>query len=164
MTSIQDVSLVVVIGIGATAVMDAWLLVLRRVGVPTLNFAFIGRWAGHLVRGRFAHAAIGRAEPVRGELAWGWLAHYAIGIGFAALLVLVQGWSWMRQPTLGPALAVGMLTVAAPLLVMQPAMGAGIASSRTATPVRNCLRSLVNHAVFGLGLYLSAFVVTLALR
>ena len=55
-----------------------------------------------------------------------------------------------------PALAVGMGTVAAPLLVMQPAMGAGIASSRTPTPVKNCLRSLANHTVFGAGLYLAA--------
>jgi hypothetical protein len=39
---------------------------------------------------------------------------------------------------------------------MQPAMGAGIASSRTPTPLKNSLRSLANHAVFGLGLYLSA--------
>jgi hypothetical protein len=47
----------------------------------------------------------------------------------------------------------GVATVAAPLLVMQPAMGAGFAASRTPTPLKNCLRSTVNHAVFGLGLY-----------
>jgi len=35
-------------------------------------------------------------------------------------------------------------------------MGAGIASSRTTAPLKNSLRSLANHAVFGLGLYLSA--------
>ena len=35
-------------------------------------------------------------------------------------------------------------------------MGAGIASSRTPAPLMNSLRSLTNHAVFGLGLYLSA--------
>jgi hypothetical protein len=35
-------------------------------------------------------------------------------------------------------------------------MPAPIASSRTPTPLKNCLRSLANHAVFGLGLYVSA--------
>src|SRR5262245_30172448 len=83
MTSLQDLSRIVLIGIGATAVMDLWLLALRRFGVPTLSFAFIGRWAGHLARGRFFHAAIGRAAPVRGELALGWLVHYGVGVAFA---------------------------------------------------------------------------------
>jgi hypothetical protein len=38
-------------------------------------------------------------------------------------------------------------------------MGAGVASSRTPTPMKNILRSLLNHAVFGLGLYLSALAI-----
>ncbi|GAB2874368.1 DUF2938 domain-containing protein [Pseudoduganella ginsengisoli] len=152
---------VVLIGIGATAVMDAWLMLLKRLGVPTLNFAFIGRWAGHLVRGTFAHAAIAKSAPVKGELALGWLMHYAIGIAFSVLLVLVQGLQWTAHPTLLPAVAVGLATVAAPLLVMQPAMGAGIASSKTPTPLKNCLRSVANHTVFGLGLYMAASLTAL---
>lgn len=44
---------------------------------------------------------------------------------------------------------------------MQPAMGAGLASSRTPTPLKNCLRSLITHAVFGGGLYGAAVVLTL---
>lgn len=164
MTLLQDIEPVVFIGIGATAVMDLWILVLRRFGVPTLNFAFVGRWVGHLVRGRFAHEAIARAEPIPGELAWGWLTHYAVGVVFAAVLVAVQGAAWVQHPTLAPALAVGVGTVLAPLGVMQPAMGAGFASSRTATPLKNVLRSLVNHTVFGLGLYLSGVGVAQALR
>ena len=158
MASLQEIGLVLFIGIGATAVLDIWLALLGRIGVPTLNFAFIGRWAGHLFRGKFAHAAIGRAEPIPGELAWGWLLHYAIGIAFAALLVGTQGVAWARQPTIGPALALGLCTVLAPLFVMQPAMGAGFASSKTATPVKNVLRNVANHAVFGLGLYLSSLL------
>jgi hypothetical protein len=164
MTLLQDIGRVVLIGIGATAVMDVWLVLLKRMGVPTLNFAFIGRWAGHLLRGRFAHAAIGRAEPIPGELAWGWLTHYAVGIAFAALLVGVQGLAWTRQPTLAPAVAVGLCTVVAPLCLMQPAMGAGFASSKTLTPMKNCLRSLVNHTIFGLGHYLSTVVIALLSR
>jgi hypothetical protein len=71
-------------------------------------------------------------------------------------MVGVGGMAWLSAPTLLPALAVGMVTVIAPLFVMQPAMGAGVASSRTPAPVKNCLRSVVNHAVFGAGLYLAA--------
>ncbi len=153
----RDVLHVLWIGVGATAVMDAWLVVLRRLGVPTQPFSLIGRWVGHMPRGRWFHNGIAKSAPVCGEAALGWLVHYAVGIGFAVLAVLANGRGWAAQPTVLPALAVGIATVLVPLLVMQPAMGSGIAASRTATPWRNRLRSLANHAVFGLGLYLAAW-------
>ena len=163
MTLLQESFRTIFIGIGATALMDLWLMFIRRLGLPTLNFAFIGRWVGHLLRGKLAHAAISKAEPIPGELALGWFTHYATGIAFAALLLAVQGASWALSPTLLPAVAVGVVTVLLPLCVMQPAMGAGFASSRTPAPLKNCLRSLANHTVFGLGLYLSAaFVAAIA--
>ncbi len=156
MDILQDVFRIALIGIGATAIMDLWLSLLKRLGVNTQSFALIGRWVGHLLRGRVAHTAIARSEPIAGELAWGWLTHYAVCTAFAALLAVVAGRAWIANPTLVPALAVGALTVAAPLLVMQPAMGAGFLASKTPTPLKNCMRSLANHSVFGLGLYLSA--------
>jgi len=156
MTGLHDIPRLLLIGIGATAVLDLWLALLRRLGLPGLDMALLGRWVAHLPRGRFVHAAIARAEVVAGERAWGWLAHYAIGIAFAALLVGLLGQRWLHAPTLLPALAFGVATVVAPLFVMQPAMGAGFAASRTPTPLKNCLRSLASHAVFGLGLYLCA--------
>lgn len=157
--STPDLFRVVLTGAGATATMDLWLALLARLGVPTLDFAMIGRWAGHWRRGVFRHASIAQAAPVKGELALGWLVHYATGVAFAAALVAVAGVRWLDSPSLMPALAVGVATVAAPWLVMQPAMGAGIASSRTPSPAKNRLRSLVNHSVFGLGLYLAAVVI-----
>jgi hypothetical protein len=55
-------------------------------------------------------------------------------------------------------LLVGVGTVAAPFLVMQPAMGGGFAASRSPRPGRARLQSLLTHAVFGLGLYATAWV------
>lgn len=156
MTSLQDLAQVTLIGIGATVVMDIWLMFLKRQGLPTLDFGLLGRWVGHVLRGQIAHAAIRQSPRIPGELVWGWLTHYAVGIAFAGLLVLVQGLAWTQNPSLPPAVAVGMGTVLAPLFVMQPAMGSGFAASRTPTPLKNCLRSLANHTVFGLGLYASA--------
>jgi hypothetical protein len=164
MATLQDFPPILLVGVGATALLDAWLFVLGRLGVPTLGMALIGRWLGHLGRGTFAHAAIARAAPIPGERALGWIAHYAIGFGFAAVLLLWKGTAWMQHPTPGPALVVGVGTVLVPLFVMQPAMGAGFASSRTKTPARNVLRSVVNHAVFGLGLYLTALLVAQWMR
>lgn len=149
---------VVLIGAGATVLMDAWLMLLQRLKVPTLNFAYIGRWIGNGPGLRWARDGIAKAPPVRGELLLGWLAHYAIGVLFAALLVGVCGMEWARAPTLVPAVLIGIATVLIPLFIMQPAMGAGIASSRTPKPLLNVLKSLANHAVFGMGLYLAALL------
>jgi hypothetical protein len=147
---------VFLIGVLATIMMDVWALLLRRFGVPSLNFAYLGRWLGHLPQGQWRHESIAKASPVRGELLLGWLAHYSIGISFAALLLSTFGLSWARAPSLLPALIIGLVTVVAPLLVLQPALGAGIASSRTPTPVLNCIKSLVTHTVYGFGLFLGA--------
>ncbi len=146
----------VLIGVGATMLMDVWSLVLRQLGIPSLNFAFLGRWIGHLREGQWVQEHIASAPRVRGESLIGWLAHYAIGITFAALLVSTFGAKWARSPSVLPALFIGLATVVAPLLILQPALGAGIASSKTATPVFNSIKSLATHTVFGFGLYLAA--------
>ena len=156
MLSCQLIGYAALVGVGATALMDAWLLLLSRAGVPTASFAMVGRWIGHFAHGRFAHVAIAKAPPVRNELGLGWLTHYVIGVVYAALLISIQGEAWLEQPTFLPAVVFGVLTVTAPWFVMQPAMGAGFLASKTPTPLKNCLRNLANHAVFGTGMYLAA--------
>lgn len=147
----------VAMGVAGSALMDLWSAVLRRrFGVPTLDYRLLGRWIGHLPRGRFAHERIATADPVAGERPIGWLAHYAIGVTFAFLLLAIWGPAWLDAPTIGPALAVGIGTIAAPWLVMQPAMGAGVAASRTPNPTATRLRNLGTHTVYGLGLFLAA--------
>lgn len=150
---------VVIIGIGATLVMDAWGLVRKQLlGIPPADYALVGRWLGHMVHGRFRHERIAAASPIPAEALLGWSAHYLIGMVFALLLVAICGAEWVRQPTLLPALVWGLVTVAAPFLLMQPGMGAGVAASRTPRPNAARLQSLITHSVFGLGLYGSALV------
>ena len=145
------------VGAGATLAMDLWALVLKYVyGVTGLDYRMVGRWFGHILRGRITHEAIGRSAPVAAEALIGWIAHYAIGIVFAAGLVAVWGEGWLKAPSLAPALLAGLVTVSAPFFVMQPAFGLGIAASRTPNPMQARLRSLVTHLVFGSGLYLAA--------
>lgn len=146
----------VLIGGGATLTMDLWAAALRRFGIPSLDFALLGRWIAHIPRGRLLHESIARAAPVRGERLIGWCAHYGIGISFASILLLSFGLEWARVPTLAPALVVGVVTVAAPWFVLQPALGAGIASTKTPRPVFNSLKSLLTHVVFGFGLFIAA--------
>jgi hypothetical protein len=146
--------LVLLTGVGATAVMDLWAIARKRLlGIAAPNYGLVGRWLGHMPKGRFRHDSIAAAAPVRGERLIGWTAHYLIGISFAAMLPGIWGLAWIRHPTIGPALMVGIVTVAAPFLVMQPGMGAGIAASRTPRPAAARAQSLVTHTIFGLGLY-----------
>ena len=151
-----------IIGIGATVLMDLWGIARKSLlGIAPPNYGLVGRWIAHMTRGRFRHESIAAASPVRGENIIGWTAHYLIGIAFAALLISIYGAEWVRDPTLVPAIAVGIGTVAAPFLLMQPGMGAGIAASRTPDPAAARLQSLITHAIFGLGLYLTGRLIQL---
>ncbi len=155
----------VLIGAGATVVLDLWTLFAKRVlGMSGPDWAMVGRWIGHLPRGRFRHDNMAAAAPVRGERLLGWSAHYAIGIVFAGLLLMVWGLDWAYRPTLPPALIVGLLTLAAPFFILQPGMGAGIAASKTPKPNMARLRSLVAHTVFGIGLYVAALLTAMPIR
>ena len=91
----------------------------------------------------------------------GWIAHYVVGVLFAALLLAIWGFAWAHQPTIGPALVVGIGTVAAPFILMQPGMGAGVAASRTPHPAAARVQSPITHTIFGLGLYASGWVARL---
>jgi DUF2938 family protein len=152
----------VAIGMGATAVMDIWTAVRKRLfGIPALDYALVGRWLAWLARGRFRHDPIAASPAVRGQRLMGWMAHYLIGIAFAAVLLAIWGLDWAHHPTIGPALIVGIGSVAAPFLLMQPGMGAGVAASRTPRPAAARLQSLVTHGIFGLGLYAAGWITSL---
>lgn len=112
---IELVARALVMGVAAAALMDLWGLLLRRgFGVPTLDYALLGRWLGHMPQGRFVHPRIAAAPPVPGERPLGWIAHYSIGVAFAALLLVLAGPSWVAAPTPGPGLAIGLATIVAP--------------------------------------------------
>ena len=160
----EIIASIFVTGAGATLLTDLWGWLRRPLlGVPSPDYGLVGRWLGHMQQGRFRHAAIAHSPALRGERLFGWLAHYAIGIGFAVLLYLFAGAAWFARPTLTPALAVGLATAAAPFLLMQPAMGAGIAASRTPRPAAARVNTLIMHGVFGAALYVSAMAARLAL-
>lgn len=147
---------IVSMGIGATAVMDVWGIVRQPLfGIPPPNYRMVGRWIAHMSHAQFFHKSITASPPIRGEHVLGWLAHYLTGIAFAAILIAIWGNTWINNPAIGPALAFGIGTVAAPFLLMQPGMGLGIAARRTKDPTSARLQSLITHAVFGLGLYVS---------
>ena len=145
----------VLIGVLATFAIDIWAVLVKHVlRLPTANWAMVGRWFGHLPRGKFIHRAITESAAVRNELAIGWIAHYFTGIVYGiAYLGIVQG-ILSRDPSLVSALVFGLVTLAAPWLILQPAMGAGVFASRTPRPGVMRLVNLSMHAVFGISLYI----------
>lgn len=149
----------VAIGIGATVLMDVWAIVLWKVfrqGRP--NWAPVGRWFWHLKDGTVFHDDIGKAEPYAGELALGWIGHYAVGILYGVILALVMGAGWFAAPTFLPAWILGIVTVGAGWFLLQPGLGIGVAASKL--PNANTVRALnlVAHTIFALGLYGTALL------
>lgn len=145
------------LGLGATAILDLSALILQRVAnLPVPDWALIGRWVGHWPRGVFQHRSIAQARPVAGEHLLGWFVHYLVGLLLAAGFLAAVGRDWLANPEPRTAVAWGIATVLLPYLILQPALGAGIAARLTPKPASVRLRSLLNHAIFGFGLYLSA--------
>jgi DUF2938 family protein len=151
----------VLIGLGATFVMDLWAVFLNRAfAIPLPNYCFIGRWLRHMANGTFIHPKIAAATQQPSECPIGWIAHYTIGALFALALVAWATPQWLWAPTFTPALIFGIVTVGFPFFIMQPAFGLGLAASKAPNPMQARLRSLMNHVVFGVGLYLSALALS----
>ena len=151
----------IAVGLGATLFMDLWAVSLKRAfNVASANYCLVGRWLRHMEGGVFRHSSIAAAAKKPSECTVGWIAHYAIGALFALALVGLATPQWLQSPTLMPALTFGVVTVCIPFFVMHPSFGLGLASSKTPNPMTARLRSLMSHAVFGVGLYVSALIVS----
>jgi len=152
----------ILIGVGATVLIDLWALLLRRAfSVRSLDYCLLGRWVLHIPRGVVRHDNIGAAARQSHECAVGWTTHYLIGITFALIFVLLASDGWLARPTLLPALVFGAVTVVVPFFTMQPSFGLGIAASKTPHPNQARVKSLMTHTIFGVGLYLSAALLSI---
>lgn len=158
--SILELGGATVVGAGATLVMDIWAVVSQRyLGTTPANYCLVGRWFCHMPAGEFIHRSIAKATQKPGECLVGWLAHYLIGIAYAVALVALTSGKWIYEPTFWVAILFGLATLFFPFFIMQPSFGLGIASSRSSNPTQARLKSLVAHAVFGIGLYLATIPV-----
>jgi Protein of unknown function (DUF2938) len=148
-----------IVGIGATALLDLFAIFQRKMfSIPSPNWCVVGRWIGYLPRGQFTHQNISKTPSIKGECYIGWATHYIIGIVYGVILFLLMSADWVLQPSLYPALIFGLVTVIFPFFILQPGLGLGIAASKTPNPNQVRLRSLLNHCIFGIGLYLCALI------
>jgi hypothetical protein len=150
----------ILIGLGATLTTDLWALFLKhafKIAAP--DYCQVGRWLRTMPEGIFWHSNIASAPQKSAECTIGWIAHYMIGITFAIAFLVLAGNDWLQHPKLIPAITFGVVTVLMPFFIMQPAFGLGLAASKTSNPTQARFRSLMNHTVFGAGLYLFAWLV-----
>lgn len=156
---------IILIGIGATIILDLWAVFLNKVfGIPITNWAMVGRWVGHMTSRTLVQKDLGNVSPISYELALGWLVHYIIGISYIVIIVLFEGLGWLSQPTIFPALFISWLLLIAPFFIMMPCMGAGIAGANTPNPTKTRLISITGHTIFGLGIFISAVCLNLLMR
>jgi hypothetical protein len=114
----------------------------------------VGRWFASVARGQLVHADIARSLPVNHELPVALTVHYMIGTSLATLYVWGTGaLGWPRSP--GIAMAFGLCTSVLPWLLMFPAMGYGLFGTHGPDGTRLFVSSLLSHAFFGLGLWIT---------
>jgi hypothetical protein len=148
----------VIVGILATVTMDVVAMIALRLGVAgrgprRTGPDLIGRWIGYLLRGKFSHTDILQTPPLRGELVFGFAAHYLIGIVltlvYLGLLIVAQA-----TPTALNAILYGTATTILPWFLMFPSQGMGWLGWDAPGDAHLACVSLFNHIVFGLGLAL----------
>ena len=151
--------LAALLGVAATAFLDVVNYMQHIIfNKPLTRYEFIGRWVIYMIDGVFSHQSIKSAPPRTGELMLGWFGHYAIGVGFALLMLAFTGFKWIRKPTFAPAFIVGLVTCSIPFFIMYPGMGYGIAGLDTPNPTMLQIKVLISHFIFSVGLFIAGWV------
>ncbi|PWA04478.1 DUF2938 family protein [Flavobacterium psychrotolerans] len=149
----------ILIGTGATIAIDCFTFMVSLFGKTPRDILFVGRWLACMPKGKFLHHTIIETPSIANELIVGRIAHYCIGITFAFLLIIIMyGEKWLLKPTLCPALIVAIITLITPIFILQPALGFGIGFFNMPQQVQLISKTILIHAIYGFGLYLSAIL------
>lgn len=143
------------VGIGSTIILDVWVtLVEKTIGIPQTNWGMAGRWVCGIPKGNLILDTSFDQAPTISEKAIGWLFHYAVGIGYALLLILLFGVDFIDAPSLMPIIIVGLvLSTLAGLAILMPALGAGFMGRLVPNWYAMFIYLVVAHAVFAAGQY-----------
>ena len=143
----------VVAGVLGTLMMDFLNHLCARTGmISKIDVAMIGRMAVGWARGRFRYGHPSEMQQVANEKLYGYVTHYAIGVGLAVPYVF--GWALMVGGPISPAWALtyGLGTTVASYFFVYPSMGLGVFGLRSPEGMRAPLSSLANHLFYGVGL------------
>ena len=151
---------ILIVGAVACAVFDLWQRLFQKLtAIPPSNWAIVGRWSLGLMTGGqlIANELESQAER-KNELAVGWLVHYSVAIGYAAV------YAWLMHATILQAglidgLIFGVISVVVPWFFLLPCLGKGMLARLTPNPPLVCRLALMMHSLFGvsIGLGFAAF-------
>ncbi|MEJ8559871.1 DUF2938 family protein [Yoonia sp. GPGPB17] len=142
-------------GLGATIFADL-IAILRQGWAMTHGFyCLVGRWIGTLPHNGLIHEDIRASAPITGEAALGWGAHIILGVIYGISFAVLFGSLALDSPKLWQGLVFGFVTVLVPWLIFQPLFGWGFGMSKAPQPWKMRKKGLINHTVFGLGIWLS---------
>lgn len=150
----------VLAGVLGTLAMDVLNHLLTRAGVLLkIDVAMIGRMSAGWARGRFCYRHPDEMEPDAHERIYGYITHYAIGVGFA--LIYVFGWGLLIGGPVSPiwALPYGFATTVASLFFVYPSMGLGVFGRRSPEPVKSFFSPMANHLFYGMGMAVAVALV-----
>lgn len=150
----------VLAGVLGTLAMDSLNHLFARSGVLLrIDVAMIGRMSAGWARGRFCYRHPDEMEPDAHERVYGYITHYAIGVGFA--LTYVLGWDLLVGGPASPiwALVYGFATTIVSLFFVYPSMGLGVFGRRSPEPVKSLFSPLANHLFYGVGIAITVALV-----
>jgi hypothetical protein len=126
--------------------------------IAPLSPRLIGRWFASVARGRPVVSDIEKVAPRDREMAIAVPVHYSIGVALAFVYLVVSSALGLNVRNPLTALGFGLSTNVFPWLLMFPAMGYGWFGLRGSPKFRLFWASLVNHAFYGVGLWLSSLL------
>jgi len=157
------------VGLLATLTMDLTALVMVKTGLFRLGPyrvvpELLSRWIGSFPAGAFVHSTILETAPVPHEKLIGLASHYLIGLTLTSVLLFPHVGIRHRSISFRTGLLFGLVTCIFPWFLMFPAMGFGIMGLNLPRSAPLMPLSLLNHAAFGLGIFLWSNVVLVSKR
>jgi uncharacterized membrane protein YeaQ/YmgE (transglycosylase-associated protein family) len=143
----------IVAGVLGTLAMDLLNHLFARTRmISKIDIGMIGRMAAGWSQGRFYYRHPDEIVQIDNEVFFGYVSHYAIGIGFAIPYVIA--WDLFIGGPASPmwAIVYGVVTTAGPYFLIYPSMGLGILGRRSPDGIKSSLSSLANHFFFGVGM------------
>ena len=146
----------ILMGTFATYFMDflAGFLVKRKLIHSLIKPEAVGRWFLSIFRGKFIHKDINKTPALNNEKLWCLISHYLIGIVLAGIYLLME----LKEPIIRDhiwiTLIYGITTVVLPWFWLFPSIGLGFLASKSPNKLIILRTNLVNHIIFGVGLFI----------
>jgi hypothetical protein len=147
------------VGVGACLIFDLWQRMFQKMtGIPPSDWAFVGRWClGVVARGRLVGHDLAAIPQFVNELTFGWVVHYAVAVGYAAVYAGLMTLGWI-EAGFGDGLLFGVISVSVPWLFFLPCLGKGVFGRLTPNPPLVCALALMMHALFGVSIGMGFFL------